>query len=366
MRSGAPDRGECRGLDDAGDALRIWADEVRVHDRAMGRRKLREGAEASGKAIDLDPGFALAHGVRGALLVDPGRAEEGLQALEVACRLDPSDQWSRYEKGRALMESGRAAEAVDVFEQAAAGEGELAWSGCAGRVLALRRSGRTEEAQRAKAEYEEKGGAAGRLHLARGLARLDAVDEALEQFWGAIQVDPALADAHNELAWHQAAIAESNERTLVRCTRHANLAMALANEEQARANYCDTLGWIWYLRALGRRRLRQTGAGGRRRTSARFTRVQQAMLQRAKRYLNRACRALEVDWLIRYHLRVVERTIRLYGKVAPRGRSAPPARSGWTGIEESFLITRELRTGPRRQQKARRSSPRRSRVRAWD
>ena len=70
------------------------------------------------RAIELAPGIAHAHFVRGRILLWESRNEEALESLHEAIRLDPSNHFSHHDLGNTYLNLGRSAEALESFEAA--------------------------------------------------------------------------------------------------------------------------------------------------------------------------------------------------------------------------------------------------------
>jgi tetratricopeptide (TPR) repeat protein len=74
--------------------------------------------EASHKALELDPGSAEAHAARGFALWLIQEHDGSRQEFETAIRLDPKDTDAKYFYGRACFQQGRLADAARLFEEA--------------------------------------------------------------------------------------------------------------------------------------------------------------------------------------------------------------------------------------------------------
>ncbi len=151
----------------------------------------------------------------------------------------------------------------------------------AGKILALRKLGRPEEAELA---LEKSLGKPAQnpddcLNLARSFTEFNEFPDAVLNFREAIRLNPGLADAHNEFAWAQGVELQADGELFAKCVAHAELAVALSPKESVKGNYLDTLGWLWY---------------------------RKGNLKKAKRYLQQAVKWFEPDLIIRHHLRVVE------------------------------------------------------------
>lgn len=120
------------------------------------------------------------HVLRGAQLVNAGRASEGIKELELAVTLDAdyADAW--YWRGRAHQEMDHWQRAYDDFESAIALDSELA-DAHEGAAFALGQLDRWEDALPHLDEYVELKPESGEAWLARGhaLYKLDRTDEAL-------------------------------------------------------------------------------------------------------------------------------------------------------------------------------------------
>ncbi len=79
-----------------------------------------------------------------------------------------------------------------------------------------------------------------RAHLWAARRDFKKTVELLEEI---LELDPASADAHNEIAWINSAVLG---RDLSGSIHHAKLAIALATNAKARAFFLDTLGWTYY------------------------------------------------------------------------------------------------------------------------
>jgi tetratricopeptide (TPR) repeat protein len=94
-----------------------------------------EALAACNRAIELD--FGQAHGVRGAALWVVGRCDEALAAADRAIELEPKLSWAHGVRGAALWELGRCDEALAAFDRAIELEPKLSWAhGVRGMALA--------------------------------------------------------------------------------------------------------------------------------------------------------------------------------------------------------------------------------------
>ncbi len=166
-----------------------------------------EALQASKKAIELDPSYALAWNINAIALVNLGKNDEALQASQKAIELNPNLAWAWYTKGYALNSQIKYEEAVQAFDVAIKLDPNYvdAWGG---KALALSRLGRNDEAIQAleKAldktidkfaetnasfaliEYTQKG---------YSFNQMGKYDEAIQAFDKAIEISPQYAEAWN-------------------------------------------------------------------------------------------------------------------------------------------------------------------------
>ncbi|OLE16735.1 MAG: hypothetical protein AUI36_37165, partial [Cyanobacteria bacterium 13_1_40CM_2_61_4] len=231
--------------------MRLWANLLKAPE------KLIEGLEAAEAALKLDPHHTMGHAVSGAIMTELARYDDAVRFLDEAGRLDPSYHWARKERGKALYLRGDTEAALDVFTKLAEGSAGFESQGLAGQVLALRKLGRSEEANKV---LELSLGNPPRdpyacLDLARAFVEFYGLDEAKEtlaeairKYQETIRLNPGLPDAHNEIGWYQATELDRDSDLLASCIDHAELAVALLPKGSVKGNYLDTLGWIWYLK----------------------------------------------------------------------------------------------------------------------
>ncbi len=81
---------------------------------------LARADEASARALELDPQLAEAHGARGFALLQLRRLDEAEREFKAAIELDPSQFEARYFYARACFAQGRLEEAAGLFQEAAA------------------------------------------------------------------------------------------------------------------------------------------------------------------------------------------------------------------------------------------------------
>ena len=82
------------------------------------RRELEQAAAEAKKAVELEPNYADAYVLLGAILIYAGKPEDGLKMIQKAIHLNPQ-QTARYHfhRGQAYFTLGRYKEAIDVFER---------------------------------------------------------------------------------------------------------------------------------------------------------------------------------------------------------------------------------------------------------
>jgi len=257
-----------------GDTLRIWAEELEdLEPRPAALAAIEE-------ALRHDAGSAEAMAVSGALKGSLERFEDALADLNSSLDRKPDFEWAIKEKGKVLLRAGNLGEALDVFVRLA-GSAEDKLDAIAGKALCLRRLGRSSECENelSRIDSGSPDDAKKFVEIARAFEDYKAHDDAIGMFGRAIARSPALADAHNEIAWCRA---EHLGQGLKESTAHAQLAVSLSTDERTKGNYLDTLGWIWFKRGA---------------------------LDEAKRFLDEAVGLREADLLIRRHHASVERAI---------------------------------------------------------
>ncbi|MBI1774859.1 MAG: winged helix-turn-helix domain-containing protein [Proteobacteria bacterium] len=84
-------------------------------------RRQQEAVAALGKAIELNPNFALAHGFMGLMLASGGRPEEAIEAIDRALRMSPRDPFKQHyfhHYSLACCAAGRFTEAANWAQRA--------------------------------------------------------------------------------------------------------------------------------------------------------------------------------------------------------------------------------------------------------
>jgi TolB-like protein/Tfp pilus assembly protein PilF len=161
------------------------------------RANLEAAQEASRRALELDPDLAEAHAAHGAVLFVSGRLPESEAAFERAVELDPRLFEARYFHARACFQQGRFDEAAVLFREATRVREDYAAAFFVGQSLEAR--GLREEAR----EAYQSALAVSERHLdlnpddaraatmrAVSLCRLGRVKEGLEWADRALTMDP--------------------------------------------------------------------------------------------------------------------------------------------------------------------------------
>jgi TolB-like protein len=113
------------------------------------KRRTDEALEEFGRALDLNPNFAAAHGYLGAALAHDGRSDEAIPHLQLAIRLSPHDPQNAIfnsAQGVAHYLAGRYADAV-VFSRRAVQQRDGMTLAHRLNVAALAQAGQIEEAR---------------------------------------------------------------------------------------------------------------------------------------------------------------------------------------------------------------------------
>jgi tetratricopeptide (TPR) repeat protein len=152
-------------------------------------------------AVELDPGFAEAHGNLGNVLAATGRLPEATTEYSTALRLDPSMIEAELGLGAALLNEHRAADALPDYEAAVEARPDMA-EAHSGLGAALALTGHEDRAvaedQRALALSPAL--ASPHVNLAAVFASEGKIDEAINQLTQALARDAAEPGWHVELA----------------------------------------------------------------------------------------------------------------------------------------------------------------------
>jgi tetratricopeptide (TPR) repeat protein len=176
--------------------------------------------------------------------------------------------------------------ALETFDSLARNDA-FASQALAGRILALRKLGRSDEADKAlESSLGESPRPSVFMNLGNAFEDFGAWTDAAESYRRAIQLNPGLPEAHNQFGWVQGEKLRVQGETLKRCLDHAQLALRLSPDSAVKGNYLDTAGWLSY---------------------------RSGNLKKARRYLQQAVEILEPDMIIRHHLKVVEKELRSKG-----------------------------------------------------
>lgn len=192
------------------------------------RGQVGEARQELGHALTLDPGYALAHGLRSnialvrneresahqaalqAIAANPSsasayldlslvkqadfRLEEALQAARKALELDPENPMAMIQGGRLLFGLGRLSDALSMVEEARrrAPQDPLITSTWGFLLLT---QGKAQEAITAFDQATEQDSTRGEPHLGRGLAlfRLGQTEEAVQEMWMATLLEPKVS-----------------------------------------------------------------------------------------------------------------------------------------------------------------------------
>ena len=158
--------------------------------------RLEDALASYDQALALDPGDAVAHGVRGVTLQALGRLEDALAAYDRALALDPENAITHSNRGVALVALGRFEDALAAFDQALALdlENDIAHGG---RGVTLQALGRFEDAlaayDQALALDPENTSS---LHRGVALVALGRFEGALAAFDQALALDPDNGGTH--------------------------------------------------------------------------------------------------------------------------------------------------------------------------
>ena len=120
--------------------------------------------------VDQNPASLLAHYYLAAGLMEQGRTDEAIEHYRATLRIAPPEQWHRYGLSRAMVLTGQLDEGI------AALEGVL--------------QGNLSDHQRANANF----------HLANVLAMQDRIDEALQHYRSAVELEPRNASRRSTTA----------------------------------------------------------------------------------------------------------------------------------------------------------------------
>lgn len=168
---------------------------------ALGRHDEAEGALR--RSLELNPDYSYAHYNLGVLLTDDGRVEEAARHFEKAHELDPRDPEAHLEWATALAARGDVQRAVEELRNLVETHPEHA--GARLRLASLQaRLGRSADARRLlerllAGDATQRERAEGHLLLGRLADQRGALDEALEHYRQAAEIDPQAKE--NQLAW---------------------------------------------------------------------------------------------------------------------------------------------------------------------
>ena len=165
------------------------------------------------KALDLNPGYALANANLGYALMEKGRLDEAIVHFEKGIAADPNVASAHSNFGLALVQTGRLDEAIAQCESAIALQPDYA-KAHTNLGLALAKKGRLDEAI---AHYEksvelEPGNDKAHSNLAGALAQQGREKDAIPHYVRAIEIQPTNAKARNNLGTlliHQGRIEEA-------------------------------------------------------------------------------------------------------------------------------------------------------------
>ncbi len=202
--------------------------------------KPQTATEAYRQAAHLRPEHAGAHYGLGMGLLTAGQLSEAESALKRSGALSPGNPLPRLGLGRVYVAQGRHAEAIALFDTVLATD--------ANQVAALVGRGDAhlsrQDFKTASEDYRRATRAAPRnaeafLKLGMSLQALQKTGEAEKAYLAALQVEPRLALAYNNLA----AMAPQNRTSARQALAWAEKAVQLAPDTAA---FLDTLGWAYY------------------------------------------------------------------------------------------------------------------------